>query len=182
MDLMRRAGFGCSFNRIVEALSRMAKDELLFERRTESIIGAFYEVYNRLGYGFLESVYVRALAIELAHRGHKVDAEVVVDIYYRRKHVGRHKIDQIVDDAVVVEAKAVESIPKAASRQCLSYLRAGRMKVGLVLNFGPEPQIKRVVSDGRPLGEGLEAVFPVSAGPPPAPPEQMPNTEKSDLI
>lgn len=147
----------------------MAKDELLYERLTESIIGAFYEVYNRLGYGFLENAYARALAIELAYRGHEVRRGVNVDLYYRRFHIGRHRVDLIVDDTVIVEVKASDAIPKVAFRQCLSYLRVSSLRVGLVLNFGTEPQIKRVISNGGGLGPDIEVVFPTEAGPDPGP-------------
>jgi GxxExxY protein len=138
----------------------MARDELLDARLTESIIGAFYEVYNRLGYGFLEKIYVRALEIELIFRGHRVRREVLVDLYYRDCFLGRHKVDLIVDDRVIVEAKAAETMPKVALAQCLSYLRVTRLKVGLALNFGVEPQIKRLVSNGLPLGPDTRVVFP----------------------
>jgi len=143
------------------------RDELLYDRLTESIIGAFYEVYNRLGYGFLEGAYAKALQIELGYRGHQVDREVTVDLYYRGLHVGRQRIDLIVDEKVIVEVKAAETIPRLAFRQCLSYLRTASMRVGLVLNFGAEPQIKRVVSSGAALGPNTEVVFPKEAGPDP---------------
>ena len=143
----------------------MAKDELLHERLTESIIGGFYEVYNRLGYGFLESIYAKALTIELRFRGHKVETEVIVHLYYRGFYLGRHRLDHIVDDEIIVEVKAADSMPKVAARQCLSYLRATRRRVGLALNFGVEPQIKRVQSSGNELGPNTEVVFPIEAGP-----------------
>lgn len=149
----------------------MAKDELLHERLTESIIGAFYEVYNRLGYGFLENAYAKALQIELGYRCHEVQREVKVDLYYRGFHLGQQRVDLIVDDKIVVEVKAVEAMPKVAMRQCLSYLRATGIKVGLVLNFGAEPQIKRVVSKGLPLGADVEVVFPTEASSDPFDPD-----------
>lgn len=147
----------------------MARDELLEERLTESIIGAFYEVYNRLGYGFLESAYVAALAIELGYRGHDLQKEVRVDLYYRGFHIGRQRIDLMVDERVIVEVKAGDEMPKIALRQCLSYLRTCSLKVGLVLNFGAEPRIKRVVSHGAALGPNTEVVFPIENGPAPGP-------------
>jgi len=149
----------------------MAKDELLYERLTESIIGAFYEVYNRLGYGFLEGAYQKALMIELGYRGHLVDRETTVDLYYRGSCIGRQRVDLTIDGKVIVEVKAADVMPKAALRQCLSYLRATGTRVGLVLNFGTEPQIKRVVSNGRELGPDIEVVFPNQAGPDPGPDE-----------
>ena len=147
----------------------MAKDELLYERLTESTIGAYYEVYNRLGYGFLESAYARALMIELGYRGHEVQREVCVDLYYRGLNIGRQRIDLIVDEKVILEVKAAETIPRIAFRQCLSYLRVTTMRVGLVLNFGAEPQLKRIISSGASLGPDTEVVFPTEAGPDPGP-------------
>lgn len=147
----------------------MPKDELLEEALTESIIGAFYEVYNRLGYGFMESAYSKALSIELGYRGHETQREVKIDLYYRGFHLGRQRVDLMVDAKVIVEVKASEQMPKVALRQCLSYLRTSGLQVGLVLNFGAEPQIKRVVSRGAPLGPNTEVVFPVEAGPDPGP-------------
>jgi GxxExxY protein len=122
----------------------MARDELLYSRLTESIIGSFYEVYNHLGYGFLESVYQKALLIELTLRGHHVQREVLVNVYYKGYHVGHHRVDLIVEHRVVVETKASEQLPKIAVPQCVSYLRACRLLVGLLLHFGPEPRVKRV--------------------------------------
>ena len=146
----------------------MAKDELLYERLTESIIGAFYEVYNRLGYGFLEQAYSKALMIELGYKGLEVGREVKVDLYYRGYCIGHHRLDLVVDEKVIVEVKAVEALPKIAVRQSLSYLRATGLQVGLVLNFGAEPQIKRVVSRGASLGPNAEVVFRVDGNPNPA--------------
>ena len=130
----------------------MAKDELIEARLTESIIGAFYEVYNHLGFGFLESIYVRALVIELEDRGHRVEREVVVDIYYKGRFVGRHRLDLVVDGKAILELKSRELFPAFGPKQCLSYLKATRMEVGLVLHFGPSPKFKRVVCQARPLG------------------------------
>ena len=147
----------------------MAKDELLYERLTESIIGAFYEVYNRLGYGFLEQVYAKALVIELGYRGHEVRSEVAVDVYYRGFNIGRQRIDLLIDDTIVVEVKASDTMPKTAARQCLSYLRATSLRVGLALNFGAEPQVKRITSAGLPLGPNTEVVFHEDSAPDPGP-------------
>jgi GxxExxY protein len=148
-------------------LGAVTKDELLFERLTESIIGAFYEVYNRLGYGFLEKVYVRALEIELRHRGHEVRREVRVDIYYRDRFICSQRIDLLVVDSVIVEVKAWDTMPPAAIKQCRSYLRALGKEVGLVFNFGIKPQLKRIIHVGGPLGSDVEVRLPKVAGPDP---------------
>lgn len=149
----------------------MAKNELLHERLTESIIAAFYEVYNRLGYGFLEKVYSRALEIELRHRGHDVRHEIQVDIYYRAKFLCTQRIDLLVVDSVIVEVKAAETIPPVAIKQTRSYLKALGKEVGLVLNFGIKPQLKRVIYVGDPMGPGFEICTPKSAGSNPGRPE-----------
>jgi GxxExxY protein len=147
----------------------MARDELLHERLTESIIGAFYRVYNELGYGFLEKVYARALEIELWHRGIAFQREMQVDIYYRTRYVTTQRVDLLVLDKVVVEVKAGEILPMAAAKQCRSYLKALNLEVGVILNFGEKPQIKRIVYRGSPMGPAVEARIPKSAGPDPGP-------------
>ena len=150
-------------------LGAVAKDELLHERLTESIIGAFYEVYNRLGYGFLEKVYSRALEIELTHRGLQVRREVKVDLYYRERFMCSQRIDLLVVEMVVVEIKAADSMPPAAIKQCRSYLKALGLQVGLVLNFGEKPQLKRVIFRGEPMGAPVEVRLRPQARPDPGP-------------
>src|SRR5688572_7563203 len=84
----------------------MARNELIHERLTYSIIGSFYEVNNTLGFGFFESVYMAALERELLARGHRVEREVWVPVWYKGEVVARQRVDMIVDETVVVEAKA----------------------------------------------------------------------------
>lgn len=123
----------------------MAKGELLEERLTESIIAAFYQVYNALGFGLLESLYRAALAIELDERGHQVMRELSVDVFYKGKSIGRQRLDMVVDGKVVVEVKSTLELHPIATRQCFSYLRASRYEIGLVLHFGAKPVVKRLV-------------------------------------
>ena len=109
---------------------------------TEKIIGVFYEVYNELGFGFLESVYREAMLIALREAGLKVEAEVPVPVSFRGALVGVFRADLVradlvVEGRVVVELKTAEVISKAHEAQVLHYLRASVMKVGLVMNFGP---------------------------------------------
>ena|SRR5688572_3489313 len=130
--------------------SRMAKGQLLEERLTRSVIGAFYEVYNTLGFGFLEHVYVMALERELLERRHRVAREVSVHVAYKRHILAVQRIDMIVDERLVVETKAGIDAPKAAERQLLNYLRATNLEVGLLLHFGPEARFHRVVSTNKP--------------------------------
>lgn len=112
---------------------------------TSSIIGAYYEVYRSLGYGFLERIYQAALEEELRLRGHQVERQVPVTIEYKHVQLGTQRLDMIVDQRVVVEIKSTYDLPAAANRQVLNYLRATGMEVGLLLHFGPEPQFRRLV-------------------------------------
>lgn len=118
---------------------------LLHGALTDSVIAAFYQVYNHLGPGFLESLYTLALERELRARGHRIGREVAVPVYYRGELLGRHRLDLIVDDVLVVEVKAVDRVHPAVFRQLRGYLRSTRLELGLILNFGPRPQFERVL-------------------------------------
>jgi|SRR5687768_17955295 len=117
----------------------MPRQELIEERLTHSAIGAFFEVYNTLGYGFLEHVYTLALERELLARGHQLAREFWVPVLYKGDELCRQRLDMIVDDRVVIEIKASPEVPKAATRQLFNYLRASRLGVGLLFHFGLEP-------------------------------------------
>ena len=131
----------------------MSDHRLIEERLTESVIGAFYEVYNTLGFRFLEQVYMMALERELRARDHVVGREVWVPVYYKGDEIARQRIDMIVDERLVVEAKSTHDLHKSAPRQVYNYLRATRLQVGLLLHFGPEPAFYRLVHT---LGAGTE--------------------------
>jgi GxxExxY protein len=118
--------------------------ELLEENLTRSIIGGFFEVYNALGYGFLEHIYVKALELELRERGHRVGREVQVRVHYKDVEIGVHRMDMIIDERVVVETKATHELHRSATRQVYNYLKATNLEVGLLLHFGPEPGFFRV--------------------------------------
>ena len=115
---------------------------------THSVIGAFYDVYNTLGYGFLEQVYMSALERALRARGHVVGREVHIPVFYSGEEISRQRIDMIVDERLLVEAKSTQDLHKSASRQVFNYLRATRLQVGLLLHFGPEPRFYRLVCTG----------------------------------
>ena len=119
---------------------------LIQEALTRSVIGAFYEVYNALGYGFLEHVYSLALERELIARGHRVGREVGVMIYYKGEELTYQRLDMIVDDVLVVENKSTLELPKANLRQLQSYLHATSLEVGLLLHFGEKPKFYRVIA------------------------------------
>jgi GxxExxY protein len=112
---------------------------------TEKIIGVFYEVYNELGFGFLESVYREAMRIALGQAGLRVEAEVPVPVSFRGTVVGVFRADLVVNGGVVLELKTAESISKTHEAQVLHYLRASTMEIGLVMNFGPDAKFRRIV-------------------------------------
>ena len=112
---------------------------------TDIIIKAFYSVYNVVGYGFLEKVYENAIFIELESKGLSVKKQVAIEVMYLNKIVGFYFADIVVNDVIIVELKAAEVLIEAHEAQLLNYLRATNVEVGLLLNFGKTPQIKRKV-------------------------------------
>ena len=118
-----------------------------YEEITEKIIQAFYKVYNTLGYGFLERVYLNALFIELVAMGYKVEKEKKILVYYFGKVVEDYNADLIVEDIIVVELKAIEALTEDNEHQLINYLKATNIEVGLLLNFGKKPQVKRKIFD-----------------------------------
>lgn len=120
--------------------------ELLHRELTGEIIAAFFTVYGELGYGFVEHVYARAMAIELFVRRVNVSREVPVTVLYKGVTVGNCRADLIVDDTVVVEIKSGEHPSDADRFQLLNYLRSSGKEVGLLLHFGPRPTARRVIA------------------------------------
>jgi GxxExxY protein len=123
----------------------MTRGDLMHERLTHSVIGAFFDVYNTLGFGFLEYLYVLALERELLTRGHRVGREVWVSVLYKGDELGKQRLDMVIDETLMVETKSMHDLPKAATRQLYNYLRATGLEVGLLLHFGPEPRFYRVI-------------------------------------
>ena len=119
---------------------------------TDLIIRAFYTVYNTLGYGFLEKVYERAMVIELSKLGLKVIAQAPIVVTYDGQPVGDYNADLLVEDCVIVELKAIRTLAPENEAQLLNYLKATIHEVGLLLNFGPKPQIKRKTYDNERKG------------------------------
>jgi GxxExxY protein len=115
------------------------------EHITEVIIACFYKVYNTLGYGFLEKVYENAMVIELRNQGLLVKSQHKITVYYESSVVGEYVTDIIVEEKVVVEIKASEYLMHQHECQLLNYLKATRIEVGLLLNFGKNPEIKRKI-------------------------------------
>ena len=114
-----------------------------YEDITRLIIGSFYNVYNTLGPGFLEKVYENALLIELKGQGLAVDSQYPINVYYKEICVGEYVADIIVEDRIVCEVKAIRKLRPEHEAQLLNYLKATRIKLGLLLNFGPEPKVVR---------------------------------------
>jgi GxxExxY protein len=104
----------------------------------------FYEVYNELGFGFLESVYREAMRIALGQAGFRVEVEMPVPVSFRGSLVGVFRADLVVEGLVIVELKTAESISRAHEAQVLHYLRASAMEIGLVMNFGPDAKFRRL--------------------------------------
>ncbi len=111
---------------------------------TETIIRCFYNVYNKLGYGFLEKVYENALLIELTEAGLSAIAQVPIQVHYKEKNVGNYYADLLVDKKVIIELKAGDGvIIEEHELQLINYLRATDIEVGLLLFFGKKSQVKR---------------------------------------
>jgi GxxExxY protein len=125
---------------------RINADERGLKHRelTESIIGIFYDVYNELGYGFLESVYESAWAIALGQAGFRVSRQVAMAVWFRGVNVSDFRADLVVNDYVIIEIKAARAIEPAYEAQLLNYLRCTDIEVGLLLNFGPRPTFRRM--------------------------------------
>ena len=123
----------------------MTRGELIEERLTHSVIGAFFEVYNTLGFGFLEHLYVLALEQELQARGHRVAREVGIPVSYKGQELGLQRLDMIVDNTLAIETKSTTELHKSATRQLYNYLKATTLEVGFLLHFGPEPHFYRIV-------------------------------------
>jgi len=117
----------------------------LHAETTDLILSAFYNVYNTLGYGFLEKVYENALLIELKSMGLKAQRQVPIKVYYQEQQVGDYYADIIVEDQVIIELKAAEALCEEHEFQLINYLKATNIEVGLLLNFGKKPQFSRKV-------------------------------------
>jgi GxxExxY protein len=118
-------------------------------RITGEIIGVFFNVYNALGFGFLESVYRRAMRDDLRARGLDVKDESPISVRYNGREVGHFRLDLLVEDRVAVELKATMLLGPTDKRQLLNYLRATNLEVGLLLHFGPDARFIRVTPPRR---------------------------------
>lgn len=120
-------------------------DNYKYSEITENIIKAFYIVYNKLGYGFLEKVYENAMIIELQKIGFNVEKQKPIKVNYEGKLIGEYFADIVVEKKVIVELKAAENLCEEHENQLVNYLKATDIEVGLLLNFGKTPKFKRKV-------------------------------------
>ncbi|MFN3755813.1 MAG: GxxExxY protein [Flavobacterium sp.] len=119
--------------------------EYLHKDLTDKIIKIFYDVYNEIGYGFLEKVYHNAMFYELWSKGLIVDSQKKIDVFFKSQLVGEYYADLVVENKVILELKTVEYISNVHMAQAMNYLKATNIEIALLLNFGVQPQIKRVI-------------------------------------
>jgi GxxExxY protein len=122
-------------------------DGLKHSELTDKIIGVFYDVYNELGHGFLESTYAEALAMVLEESGVTAAREVPLPVWFRGRKIGQYHADVIVEGLVLLELKASRTLEPAHEAQLLHYLRATEVEVGLLLNFAIQPQFRPLLFD-----------------------------------
>lgn len=128
---------------------------MLHENITGAIINSFYEVYNTLGYGFLEKVYENALFIELSQKGFFVEKQKRIKVFYNDSIVGDYYADLILEECVIVELKAAEALRDEHEYQLINYLKATEIEVGLLLNFGKKPEFRRRIFTNEIKGLGF---------------------------
>lgn len=120
---------------------------LKYRDLTQKIIGVFYEVYNELGHGFLESVYETAFEMALTSKGLPVLRQIEVPVWFRGKKIGDFTADMLVDKCILLELKAGRTLDAAHEAQLLNYLRATEIEVGMLFSFGLKPEFKRLAYD-----------------------------------
>ena len=128
----------------INADERRSEEDYIHEALTEKIIGVFYDVYNVLGHGFLESVYHNAMALALRDGGLAVESKPRIPVYFRGQLVGEFEADLVVEGKILLELKAARELDPAHEAQTLNYLRATSIEVGLLMNFGPKPKFRRL--------------------------------------
>jgi GxxExxY protein len=112
---------------------------------TRDVIAGFYRTYDAFGFGFLESVYKRGLAVELQNAGFQVEREVPFELFHLGQSIGFYRADLVVNSMLIVEAKTGSCLAPEAIPQLLNYLNVTKLPLGLVLHFGPKPKVKRVI-------------------------------------
>jgi GxxExxY protein len=132
------------------------------EALTQQLIGLFYDVYNELGHGFLESVYQKSYTLALQQAGLRVEQQFPVKVSFRGLEVGEFRADLLVESLVVVELKALQALESAHERQLTNYLKATNVEVGLLFNFGPRAQFRRLIFDNERKLARAATAFPPS--------------------
>ena len=117
------------------------------EALTEQLIAAFYTIYNELGHGFLASIYQKAFSVVLGEKGLRFQEQAAIEVVFHGVPLGDFKADLLVDSSVLIELKAAKALEDAHERQVLNYLKATNIEVALLFNFGPRPQVRRLVLD-----------------------------------
>ena len=118
-----------------------------YQELTEKIIGVFYDVYNEIGYGFLESVYEKCLVVALREAGLTAEQQVPIPFFFRGHALADFSADLLVNRKILIEIKTCKTLDRSHEAQLLNYLRATEIEVGLLLNFGERPQVKRLIFD-----------------------------------
>ena len=136
---------------------------LVDEELTREVIGGYYYVYNTMGYGFVESVYAKALYIELRRRGLRVKREVTVTAFFENYPVGHFRIDLLVEDRLAIELKAGRALASEDRLQLHNWLRASNLTLGLLFHFGPRPTFNRVISEKKPSRDPAVSAQSVSS-------------------
>jgi len=121
--------------------------KIKYKDLSEKIIKSFYDVYNELGWGFLESVYEKALAIVLKEKGLTVERQKAIPVYFHNKDVGEFRADIIVENKIILELKTVSRLEAVHEAQILNYLKATTIEIGFLMNFGKQPKFKRFIFD-----------------------------------
>jgi len=118
---------------------------MIYKEITDKILKCFYKVYNELGYGFLEKVYEKAMFIELSREGLDAKTQYGIEIFYDGCLIGEYCADILVNEKIIIELKAVDFIRKEHEAQLLNYLKATKIEIGFLLNFGKKPMFKRMI-------------------------------------
>ncbi|HET54542.1 MAG TPA: GxxExxY protein [Ignavibacteria bacterium] len=122
---------------------------ILHKDITDKVLRSFYNVYNTLGYGFLEKVYENSMMIELNELGLHCERQKQIKVFYKEKEVGEYYADILVENKVILELKACEVLMPEHQAQLLNYLKATEIEVGLLLNFGQKPEFKRMILENK---------------------------------
>ena len=126
---------------------KLVNDRLIEKELSYLIIGAFYETYNELrGFGHAELTYANALSIALVDKGLRIQREHPVDVFFRGRVVGNHRLDILVEGRVILELKSTEKLADYAKRQVVNYLTASGLQLGILLHFGPKAEFFRVLN------------------------------------